>query len=266
MFKILFWPILGWAFFFLGFNLAEGIRLTAKAQLLICSPGIVCFVLWLFLSRKSRVRSLLSRYMEQHTDSMDALSYDKTGLWIALAAALSLYAEMSVVRLHASYFAVFAFYKNISLLSCFLGLGIGYALGAKRPLLTPIAIPLLAFQIIFLYFLRLSQLGDWMQNPVVEFLSMGLKQADALNHILIVYGMLIFTFSLNALCFIPLGQLVSRLMLHKEKLTAYSWNLIGSIAGIVVFSFLSFLWTPPSVWIFIAVVGFMVLVYGLQAT
>jgi spermidine synthase len=38
-------------------------------------------------------------------------------------------------------------------------------------------------------------------------------------------------------------------MMRREKLIAYSWNLVGSLLGILLFYFLSFLWAPPSIWI-----------------
>jgi hypothetical protein len=62
-------------------------------------------------------------------------------------------------------------------------------------------------------------------------------------------------FAYNALCFVPLGHLVSRLMRRIEKLPSYSWNLVGSLAGIAVFYLLSYLWTPPLVWLAVLGVG-----------
>src|SRR5260370_36927166 len=47
---------------------------------------------------------------------------------IAAAAALRLFLELAVIRLQASIFDFFAFYKNYGLLACFAGLGLGYAL------------------------------------------------------------------------------------------------------------------------------------------
>jgi SAM-dependent methyltransferase len=68
-------------------------------------------------------------------------------------------------------------------------------------------------------------------------------------------------FSFNALCLIPLGQLASYLMGRSSKLAAYGWNLFGSIAAVLVFWGLSFLWSPPVVWL---AVGFAVLVLFLR--
>src|SRR5262249_28525913 len=62
-------------------------------------------------------------------------------------------------------------------------------------------------------------------------------------------------FLLNAVLFIPIGHLVGRLMTKLPPLQAYGLNLIGSLLGIVLFSVLSLLWSPPSVWIGLAVLA-----------
>ena len=76
------------------------------------------------------------------------MSLGKAGLWfwIALAAGTGLYFELVVIRFHASCFQLFAFFKNVSLLSCFLGLGMGYCLSGRR-LYTPLVVPLMAVQL-----------------------------------------------------------------------------------------------------------------------
>lgn len=195
--------------------------------------------------------------LENHTDAIDALSDSHVGLWIILAAGLTLYLELTIIRLHSSYFQLFAYFKNVSLLSCFLGLGIGYARGSTRPLTTPLVLPFLALQIGFMYILRFTDVDTLLQNPISEQISFGINQIQSVKQNLIVNVFLIMIFSFNALCFIPLGHLTSRLMMRIPKLVSYSWNLIGSLVGILVFSFISFLWTPPSIWIILGAIGIM---------
>jgi len=43
--------------------------------------------------------------------------------------------------------------------------------------------------------------------------------------------------------------LVAKLMDKTNVLIAYSYNLIGSIIGVALFTLLSFFWTPPEIWI-----------------
>ena len=55
-------------------------------------------------------------------------SSGKVDLAIAISAALSLFLELALIRWQSSVLEFLAFYKNFSLLACFAGLGLGYAL------------------------------------------------------------------------------------------------------------------------------------------
>ena len=161
------------------------------------------------------------------------------------------------------YFQLFAYFKNVSLLSCFLGLGIGFTMADKKYLTTLMFFPLLSLQIIPMHLIRqlVPELTPYLQNPVSEQLAFGLSSPGKLLHLLTAYGFLVLVFAFNAICFIPLGQIISRLMMKKNELISYSWNLAGSILGIVIFYFLSFLCTPPSVWILFGILMFIPLIY-----
>jgi SAM-dependent methyltransferase len=197
----------------------------------------------------------LQRKLEEHAGRIDALSAG-TPLWIALAAGLGLYLELVLIRFHSTCFAVFGFYKNLSLLSCFLGLGIGYALGRGRLLLTPLVLPLLAIQLIIIHLLRFTQIATVLHNPIPELDTMGLSHAIGINHIVLVYAFLMWVFTFNAACLIPVGQLASHIMDRStSKLAAYAWNLLGSLAAVLCFLALSFLWAPPVIWFAAAIIA-----------
>ncbi|MDO8689036.1 MAG: hypothetical protein Q7R39_03340 [Dehalococcoidia bacterium] len=199
--------------------------------------------------------SVALSWLKQHTDAIESWPEAYVGIGIAVAAGLGLYMELMIVRFHSSFFQLFAYFKNVSLLSCFLGLGVGYARGSKRTLATPLIMPLFALQILLVYAVRYSPLADSLQNPVSEQLGFGVEQTAGTNETLITYGFMALIFILNALCFIPLGHLASRLMARMPALAAYGWNLAGSLAGIFVFSLVSFMWTPPIIWIILAALG-----------
>jgi hypothetical protein len=204
----------------------------------------------------------LERQLEAHTDAIDSIPARRVGAWIAVTAGVALFSELMIIRVHASFFQLFAYYKNLSLLSCFLGLGIGYALGSRRRVSTPLVLPGLALQILLLHSLRLFGVSHFLQNPVLERSALGIEHVAASSQALTVYGFLLAIFASNALCFIPLGHLTSRLMLRREKLAAYGWNLAGSLLGILSFSLVSFAWTPPSVWILIPAIALLLLLRG----
>jgi spermidine synthase len=144
----------------------------------------------------------------------------------------------------------------VSLLSCFLGLGVGFALiKNKKPLAFLIA-PLFTLQVLFLEVASLTPLQQVLQNPIFERFAMGLGQSASKSQNMLIYAFLVMVFIFNALCFVPIGQLISSLMAKEKKLIAYHWNLLGSILGILLFTLLSYFWAPPLVWI---VVGFFML-------
>ena len=196
-------------------------------------------------------------------DNLDEISHLKNynvNYLIATAAGLGLYLELMIIRLHSTYFQLFSFFKNVSLLSCLLGLGIGYLFGHKKINSLKWVFPLLALQIIFMYLIKNTPLTVLLQNPVTEQWAMGQDRAQSIFQFLIIYSFVILIFLFNAVIFIPLGHLVSRLMYSQKKLEAYSWNLLGSLAGIIIFSFMSFVWSPPSLWILLGFVIFIIFI------
>ncbi len=173
---------------------------------------------------------------------------------IAGSASLSLLLELAVIRWQGSIFEFFAFYKNFGLLACFAGLGLGYALSRSKdgiPLI--LTLPLLSWQFGLLIFLRwgLPIPGLYYSLETIPFreqLNMGVPMTATLDQIGIVYLLLSVVFLLTALTFVPVGQLCGKLMERHSQLPAYGFNLLGSLAGVLLMFLISFLWTPPVVW------------------
>ncbi|HXE54881.1 MAG TPA: hypothetical protein VN541_17805 [Tepidisphaeraceae bacterium] len=250
--------MISWAIFCLSAALEYGYDVTNHIPLpqvvLVCLAVTPLILARVLADRRQKWQPWLRTLLDAHTNAVDSLPVAYNGLWIALAAGLGLYAELALIRFHGSCFQLFAFFKNLSLLSCFLGLGIGYMLGNRKPLATPLVIIGLAIEMGFMHALRFTAIGHTLHNPVSEQVALGLDAAIDWNHVLTSYAMLICTFSFNALCFIPLGHLASYLMGRTSRLAGYSWNLLGSLGGIVLFNVLSFAWTPPAVWTAAAIV------------
>ncbi len=168
---------------------------------------------------------------------------------IALAACLCLFHELAMIRIHSSYFQIFAYFKNLSLISCFLGLGIGYSLSKRKIFSLGWVMPITTLQILFMYLLKDTPITLFFQNPVSEQWNIGQSVARGFFHVGIIYAFIIIVFLINAICFVPLGHLVARLMYKTNPLQAYSYDLLGSIIGVIIFSLLSFLWTGPLIWL-----------------
>jgi hypothetical protein len=204
----------------------------------------------------SRWRSWWEALHEEHSDAVERIPAGWTKAAVVAAAALTLYVEMVMVRWHATCFHAFAIFKNVSLLSCFLGLGIGYALSGRRRSTLGAFLPLLAVQALLFGVLSLTNLGGRRINPVAEQLVMG-TSGGKWGWFDLVEGnaFLAIVFVLNAFMFVPLGHLAGRLMARLPRVESYSLNLLGSLAGIAVFFLLSLAWTPPAVWMGVAVLG-----------
>ena len=83
---------------------------------------------------------------QEQNDFLDFLSPRYIDWAIFGAAALSLFLELAIIRWQGTVFEFFAFYKNFSLLCCFAGLGLGYALADRRSIPLALTIPMLGWQ------------------------------------------------------------------------------------------------------------------------
>lgn len=231
--------------------------------LLICVPvclSMVWFPRW--------IKDSLESASDAQGRFLDSIPIRWVDIAILASAALSLYLELSLIRWQGSIFEVFAFYKNFGLLSCFLGLGLGYALSGRPQLPLIVATPLLVWQFIVLTITRQGPDG-WSASllralPVKEQLHMGAVSDIPLAKYLGVFMLLIVVLLLTALALMPVGQLCGRLLDRRPKLTAYGWNLLGSLLGVALLFGLSLLWTPPIVWFglcFVALLAFQTFNY-----
>jgi spermidine synthase len=177
-------------------------------------------------------------------------------LAIFASAALSLFLELAVIRWQATVFPFFSFYKNLSLLSCFAGLGLGYSMGRRNRMFLFLTLPLLCWQFLFMIGMRYGMTSPQFQSlyvlPFQEQLNMGLPKAARFYYGLQTYYVLGVVFLLTALAFIPIGQLCGGLLERRNKLAGYGLNLLGSLAGILLMFVVSAFWTPPPVWFLIA--------------
>ena len=211
---------------------------------------LVVYKLFLLFVRRSF--STIDRLSEQQGSYLDSIPIKYVDTAILTSAALSLFLELTVIRWQGAIFPIFAFYKNYSLLACFAGLGIGYALTGRKGIPLFLTIPALALQMLLLVFLRYG-MEDWRveslwRTPFSEQLNMGVEIGATAPYLIATYSFLTVVFLLTVLAFIPVGQLCGRLMTRRKNLRAYGFNLLGSLLGVVLVTGISFLWTPPVIW------------------
>jgi hypothetical protein len=155
-----------------------------------------------------------------------------------------LFVEVAFIRWLAAETRIFSFYKNLALISCFLGLGAGATLG-RRGTWGRWFVPALAAFAVFVMlaaprfaFLRPSS-GDefvWMR-----FASTGLET-------LRFYVALVLLFVLNTAAFYAGGQAMGRAFEGLPPLAGYAANLGGSVLGVAAFTLVSYLQLGPLWW------------------
>ncbi len=180
-----------------------------------------------------------------------------------LASALTLFAELALIRWVATEIRVFAYVKNLALLLCFLGFGLGCALARQRPRWQTAATALLGLIVI----VRLPWRGVQIMETLSQYLGAAqdveMWTANAVHDtpgFLLAVAVTAILLLLITYIFIPIGQTVSRqIELASRPLYGYSWNLAGSLAGILAFFAVSWLALPPVVWFTIVLAGMALL-------
>src|ERR1035438_5692125 len=116
------------------------------AVLLAVSGLLIWQVYWLFrLYDENRVRSAgWQRSLEVSPQQLGGFRYST----LALISAISLFLEMMMIRWISSEIRVFAYFKNLVLVACFLGFGLGCYLCRRRIQLMAMIAPLLILTII----------------------------------------------------------------------------------------------------------------------
>jgi hypothetical protein len=231
-----------------------------RAALLLLIPAFILPIVLRPTLR--RLEPLIDTAARRQAEFLHSMPEKYLGFAIFGSAALSIFLELSVIRWQASVFELFAFYKNFSLLACFAGLGLGYAIGNRKFVPIFLAVPLLGWQFAVLlglrYGLSATDRASFKILPISEQVNMGLPIVSTLFNGLQTYLLLALVFLLTTLAFIPIGQLCGCLLERREKLSAYGLNLAGSVMGVLMMFVLSVFWTPPVVWFLLAFVGLLV--------
>jgi hypothetical protein len=170
---------------------------------------------------------------------------------LVLSSALMLFVELALIRWTGSNVVHLSYFSNFVLLGSFLGIGLGFLRAGsttRRPFYSPIV---LAALVVFvenfpvtvdrgqdstvIYFTSLSTTGPptWVVLPVVFVAAAVITAGPA--------------------------ELVGRCFTEVPRLTAYRYDLIGSLIGIIGFTGLSFLGAPPVWWGLVVAVLYAVL-------
>ncbi|MDB6095531.1 MAG: hypothetical protein JWM32_3093 [Verrucomicrobia bacterium] len=162
----------------------------------------------------------------------------------------ALFLEMMVIRWVPSVVKLIAFYANLMLLSSFLGLGAGAMMARRKNWRLFEYFPLfLALEIGTLLLCR-----DVVFSTSSSEIRMSDFHATFGNNFI-----LIAIFAVNAALFVPLGQKMGILFDSLPRLTAYGWDLGGSLCGTVAFALFSLLHFSPLIGLAVVMAVYLVI-------
>jgi hypothetical protein len=159
------------------------------------------------------------------------------GLRLFALSFLMLFVELSLIRWTGANDVHLAYLTNFVLLASFLGIGIGFLRARKGPDLLRWAPVLLALIV-----------GFVLVFPVSVNLNTGKLTGEFHWRAAPRWVELTVTFALTAGVMAAIGQGVAQQFARFQPLEAYRLDILGSIAGTVVFSLLAFLELPPVAW------------------
>jgi SAM-dependent methyltransferase len=168
---------------------------------------------------------------------------------LVAASALMLFLELALIRWTGSNVVHLSYFSNFVLLGSFLGIGVGFLRSGKAkrlPYYSPVMLGLLV-AIIAWKPVTVDRGGS---SSVIYFTSLNTTGPP-------VWVILPIIFVAVAVVLAGPAELVGRCFAELPRLTAYRFDLIGSLVGIVSFTALSFLGAPPIWWGAIVTLGFL---------
>ena len=169
---------------------------------------------------------------------------------LILAAFLMLFLELALIRWLGSNVVHLSYFSNFVLLGSFLGIGAGFLISRKSWSVWPITLPLLVMLVIAVIIFPVSI--ERSGSDLIYFTSLEISGPPA-------WLALPFVFVLVAVILAGPAELVGRCFAHLPPLISYRSDLLGSLAGILAFTALSFLQAPSLVWGVIALVPVVIL-------
>jgi SAM-dependent methyltransferase len=174
------------------------------------------------------------------------------------ASFLSLFLEVLLIRWCGAEIRILAYLRNLTLLGCFLGLGLGYAASSRRRLglgwsfaATALLVGLAPHFKGLSSLLNFGDMNSWLH---------GANDRDQLMFI-VGLALLCALYAILAFAFVPLGQ---SLGVHfaavppERRIREYTWNVLASLAGVFAFGALSFVEAPPVVWFALAALSALI--------
>ena len=178
---------------------------------------------------------------------MQFISVKSPAARLFLISFLVLFFELVCIRWLSSYVLYLGYFTNFVLLGCLLGIGTGALLANHKARLINL-LPILTFVFFPLILFVQPQVSPSSQTFIYFTTSIAWLQLPA-------YVLLPLVFISVTAIFTMLSQELGFLLNAYAPLRAYTLNILGSLAGILCFTFLGYLSMPSWTWFF--VMGFL---------
>ena len=196
-------------------------------------------------------------------DRLDHFAKIRGGFDLFLISFLILFLELAAIRWFPAHVLYLTFFTNMVLLATFLGMSVGcLAAGQRRDYLrwTPLLLVVVMFAAVAVEissgsFVKFVDVGN-QTRPEQIYFGTEYQSQDLSRYAIPVEVLCGFFFLVLALAFIGPGQELGRALKRwPNRLQAYSINIAGSIAGILIFAACSWLQVRALWWFLLAALG-----------
>ncbi|MDX6301347.1 MAG: hypothetical protein QOF53_2561 [Nocardioidaceae bacterium] len=174
---------------------------------------------------------------------------------LVLGSALMLFLELALIRWLGANVVHLSYFSNFVLLGSFLGIGVGFLISRRTWTALPWTAPLLAVLVVItlVFPVTIQRQG----SDVIYFTAMRVSGPPAWLALPVIFVLVAATLAGPA-------EVVGRSFGVLPPLTAYRYDLLGSLLGIGSFTVLSLLWAPSVVWGTLAGLALVALNQGLR--
>ncbi|MEO7943355.1 MAG: spermidine synthase [Marmoricola sp.] len=158
---------------------------------------------------------------------------------LLLGSALMLFIELALIRWLGANVVHLSYFSNFVLLGSFLGIGIGFLISRKSWSALPWTAPLLAVLVVITLVFPVSIQRQG--SDVIYFTAMRVSGPPAWLALPVIFLLVAATLAGPA-------EVVGRCFGELPPLSAYRYDLLGSLIGIGSFTLLSLFWAPSVVW------------------
>src|SRR5215471_4939681 len=192
-----------------------------------------------FVERLKRLSAALYHFLDWFTPTHPFI-VDKRARTFLVSFTI-LFFELFCIRWIPSYVRYLSYFNNFLLMASFLGIGLGMLSARRERFWFPPFPILVALLVVIIAKTKFTLLINSTQVLYYGIADQQSVQAENFLVLPLIFGMV-------TLCFIPLARSFGKLFSQLNPLTAYTFDIIGSLAGIAAFSAMAYFSLPPVAW------------------